>query len=217
MLALRAREKTGRGQYIDIALHDGIFRFLDEIAAVYDKTGHVRERSGTETHTATPHSHYLCADGRWVAIACTNDKMFARLTRVMGQPELADDERYRLKRSRLDRRDEVNAIVRAWTSSLDREMVIHQCSEGEVPCGPVCSIEDIFNEEQFWVRDTLTRVADPRIGDVALQGIVPRLSDTPGGIRHLGTTLAAHNEAVYGEELGLTGEEMTALSEAGVI
>ena len=150
MLALRAREKTGRGQYIDIGLHDGIFRFLDEIAAVYDKTGHVRERSGTETHTATPHSHYPCADGRWVAIACTNDKMFARLARVMGQPELTGDERFRLNRSRLERRDEVNAIVRAWTASHDREAVVRRCSDGEVPCGPVCSIEDIFNEEQFW-------------------------------------------------------------------
>ena len=81
----------------------------------------------------------------------------------------------------------------------------------------MCSIEDIFNEEQFWVRDTLTRVTDPRIGEIALQGIVPRLSDTPGGIRHLGTTLAAHNETIYGEELGLTSEEMAALSQAGVI
>ena len=178
----------------------------------------MRERSGTETHTAaTPHSHYPCADGRWVAIACTNDKMFARLARVMGQPELTGDERFRLNRSRLERRDEVNAIVCAWTASHDREAVIGRCSDGEVPCGPVCSIEDIFNEEQFWVRDTLTRVTDPRIGEIALQGTVPRLSDTPGGIRHLGTTLAAHNEAIYGEELGLTSEEMAALSQAGVI
>ena len=63
MLALRAREKTGRGQYIDVGLHDGIFRFLDEIAAVYDKTGEVRERMGTETHSSVPHSHYQCGDG----------------------------------------------------------------------------------------------------------------------------------------------------------
>ena len=217
MLALRVSEKTGRGQCIDIGLHDGIFRFLDEIAAVYDKTGHVRERSGTETHTATPHSHYRCADGGWVAIACTNDKMFVRLAQVMGQPELAEDERYRLKRSRLARRDEVNAIVSAWTTAHDRETVIRHCSEGEVPCGPVCSIEDIFGEEQFWVRDTLVRVNDPRIGDLAVQGTIPRLSDTPGRIRHLGATLAAHNQAIYGDELGLASEEMAALAEAGVI
>ena len=217
MLALRAREKTGRGQFIDVGLHDGIFRFLDEIAAVYDKTGLVRERSGTETHTAVPHSHYPCADGRWVAIACTNDRMFARLARVMGRPELADDARFSLKRARIEQREEMNAIVREWTSSHDRESVIRRCSEGEVPCGPVCSIEDIFNEEQFWARDTLTRVADPRIGEVALQGTIPRLSDTPGGIRHLGATLAAHNEAIYAGELGLTREELAELSRTGVI
>ena len=217
MLALRVRERTGRGQYIDIGLHDGIFRFLDEIAAVYDKTGHVRERSGTETHTATPHSHYACADGRWVAIACTNDRMFARLAAVMGRPELADDPGFKLKRSRLDRRGEVNAIVGAWTSTHDRESVIRQCSDGEVPCGPVCSIEDIFGEEQFWARDTLVRVTDPRIGDVAVQGTIPRLSDTPGEIRHLGTTVGAQNEAIYGEEMGLTSDEIARLSEAGVI
>ena len=206
MLALRAREKTGRGQFIDVGLHDGIFRFLDEIAAVYDKTGYVRERSGTETHTAVPHSHYPCADGRWVAIACTNDRMFARLSRVMGRPELADDARFSLKRARIERREEMNAIVRGWTSSHDRESVIRRCSEGEVPCGPVCSIEDIFNEEQFWARDTLTRVADPRIGEIALQGTIPKLSETPGGIRHLGTALAAHNEAIYAGELGPSPE-----------
>ena len=217
MLALRARERTGRGQYIDIGLHEGIFRFLDEIAAVYDRTGHVRERSGTETHTATPHSHYACADGRWVAIACTNDRMFARLARVMGRAELAEDVRYRDNRARLERRGEVNAIVSAWTSTRDRESVIRRCSDGEVPCGPVCSIADIFDEEQFWVRDTLTRVTDPRIGEIALQGTLPRLSDTPGGIRHLGVALAAHNEAIFRDEMGLTSDEMAALSEAGVI
>ena len=81
----------------------------------------------------------------------------------------------------------------------------------------MCSIEDIFSEEQFWVRDTLTRVTDPRIGEIALQGTIPKLSDTPGGIRHLGTTLAAHNQAIYGDELGLTSEEMVALSAARVI
>ena len=218
MLALRARERTGRGQYIDIGLHDGIFRFLDEIAAVYDKTGHVRERSGTETHTATPHSHYPCADGRWVAIACTNDRMFARLARVMGRPGAWRTTPGSATSTRgSQRRDEVNAIVSGWTSSLDRETLIQQCSDGEVPCGPVCSIADIFDEQQFWARDTLTRVADPRIGEIALQGTLPRLSDTPGGIRHLGLALAAHNEAVYRDELGLADDEMATLTEAGVI
>lgn len=217
MLALRARERTGRGQSIDMALHDGIFRFLDEIAAVYDRTGTIRERSGTETYAAVPHSHYPCADGKWVAIACTNDRIFARLARVMGEPGLADPSIFGLKESRLAKRDEVNAAVRRWTESLDRKAVVLRCAEGDVPCGPICSIEDIFEEEQFWARDTLVRVPDPRIGDVAVQGTIPRLSDTPGDIRHLGPPLAAHNREIYQTELGLSPDELAALEREGVI
>ena len=102
-------------------------------------------------------------------------------------------------------------------SSHDRESVIRRCAEGEVPCGPVCSIEDVFNEERFRVRDTLVRVTDPRIGRITPQGTIPKLSGTPGGIRHLGATLAAHNEAIYAGEPGLGREEMAELSDAGVI
>jgi crotonobetainyl-CoA:carnitine CoA-transferase CaiB-like acyl-CoA transferase len=89
LLALRGKEKTGRGQYVDIGLYEPMFRFLDEMAPLYDKTGFVKERVGTGGGHAVPHNHYPTGDGKWVAIACTNDKMFARLAEVMGRPELA--------------------------------------------------------------------------------------------------------------------------------
>jgi len=140
MLALRSRDHSGNGQIIDVALHDGIFRFLDEIAAVYDKTGKVRERMGTETDSSCPHSHYPTADGKWVAIACTNDKMFARLAEVMQQPELAEEQKWGLKENRLSNREEVNNTVSEFTSRYQRDEVIELCATGDVPCGPVCSI-----------------------------------------------------------------------------
>lgn len=217
MLALRAREKTGRGQYIDIGLHDGIFRFLDEIAAVYDKTGHVRERMGTETHSAVPHSHYECGDGKWVAIACTNDKMFARIAKVMGKPDLADESSYGLKVNRVKDRDIVNGIVTDFTKSHDRDEVIRLCSEGDVPCGKVCSISDIFEEEQFWARDTLMRVTDERLGELAVQGTIPKLSDTPGGIKHLGREMGHDTEAVLTSLGGVDASDLAALRDDGVI
>ncbi len=217
MLALRVRERTGRGQFIDIGLHDGIFRFLDEIAAVYDRTGEVRERSGTETHSSVPHSHYPTRDGKWVAIACTNDKMFARLAAVLGRPELAAPQRYGRKARRLENRDEVNRLVAEWTATLTRDEVIARCDAGEVPCGPVNSIADIFADEHFWVRETLTRVDDPRIGPLAVQGVVPKLSETPGRVRHLGAALGADNDTVYREWLGLDPEELERLRHDGVI
>ena len=217
LLALRARDRTGCGQYIDIGLHEGIFRFLDEIAAVYDKTGEVRERMGTETHSSVPHSHYPCRDGTWVAIACTNDKMFERLCRVMGRPELAEPGSYGLKKRRVADRDAVNAIVSGFTGSHDRDEVIRLCSEGDVPCGKVCSIADIFEEEQFWVRDTLLRVPDERLGELAVQGVVPKLSETPGRIRHLGTTMGRDTEDVLTALGAVDPADLPRLREQGVI
>ncbi len=217
LLALRSAEKTGEGQYIDIGLHDGIFRFLDEIAAVYDKTGHIRERQGTETHSSCPHSHYPTKDGKWVAIACTNDKMFERLSKVIGQPGLADRSKFGLKKNRLAGRNQVNGIVADWTSSYDREEVIRRCSEGDVPCGPICSIKDIFDEEQFWIRGTLMRVKDDRLGDLAVQGPMPKLSETPGEIKHLGTTGGKHNKEIFGELLGFSEAELDVLKRKGVV
>jgi crotonobetainyl-CoA:carnitine CoA-transferase CaiB-like acyl-CoA transferase len=217
LLALRVRERTGKGQYIDVGLHDGIFRFLDELACVYDKEGTVRERMGTETPSSTPHSHYPSKDGKWIAIACTNDRMFERLANVMEQPDLATSERYGMKANRLKDRERMNQIVSAWTSKLTRDEVIQRCCDGDVPCGPVNSIAEIFAEEQFWVRDTLTRIADERIGDLAVPGVVPRLSETPGQIHHLGRKLGEHNSEVFRDWLDLDEKELQALKENGVI
>ena len=217
LLALRARDKSGRGQYIDIALHDGVFRFLDEFAAVYDKTGYVRERNGTETDSSVPHSHYPTGDGKWVAIACTNDKMFERFVRVIGNPDLDNPERFGTRKKRVAEREAINRMVSEWTRSLPRDEVIARCGAGEVPCGPINSIADIFEDEQFTIRDTLVRVKDERIGDLAVQGVVPKLSETPGRIEHLGAAMGAHNQEFFVRELGLSEEELTALREQGVI
>jgi succinyl-CoA:(S)-malate CoA-transferase subunit B len=217
LLALRARDKSGRGQYIDIGLHDGIFRFLDELAAVYSKTGYVRERNGTETDSSVPHSHYPTGDGKWVAIACTNDKMYQRFVQVIGNPELADQERFGTRKKRVVAREVINRLVTQWTTSLPRDEVIARCCDGDVPCGPVNSIADIFEDEQFTIRDTLVRVKDPRVGELAVQGVVPKLSETPGEIKHLGAELGAHNREIYMDCLGLSEHELVALRDEGII
>jgi len=217
MLALRARDRCGQGQYIDLGLHEGIFRFLDEIAAVYDKTGEVRERTGAEVPNSTPHSHYPSKDGLWLAIACTNDRMFARLCEVMGCPEYADENRYGLRKNRLAARNEVNALVRNFTLSFNRDEILQRCADGDVPCGKICSIADIFQEEQFWVRDTLMRVEDSRVGTLAVQGVIPKLSETPGEIQHLGAKLGQDTRDVLAELAGIEPDELEDLSAQGVI
>jgi crotonobetainyl-CoA:carnitine CoA-transferase CaiB-like acyl-CoA transferase len=88
MFALRARDMTGRGQFIDIGLYEPIFRILDELAASYHYNGYVRERMGPGTVNVVPHSHYPTKDGRWIAIACTSDKIFERLECCRKSPDL---------------------------------------------------------------------------------------------------------------------------------
>jgi crotonobetainyl-CoA:carnitine CoA-transferase CaiB-like acyl-CoA transferase len=217
MTALRARERTGRGQVIDMALYESVFRILDELVPAYDMFGYVRQRMGAATVNVVPHSHYPTADGRWVAIACTSDKIFARLARLMGSPEVAGAGRFGTIEQREAARAEVDRLVTEWTSSLTQQQVITQCERGEVPCGPVAAIDELFDNPQYAARQNIRRIVDERVGDLAVPDVVPRLTDTPGQIDWLGQSVGQCNAEVYGELLGLSEDELAALAATGVI
>ena len=126
-------------------------------------------------------------------------------------------DRYGRLPNRLAERGRLNQIVSTWTSKRSRQRVIELCSSGEVPCGPVNSIAEIFQEEQFWLRETLTRVKDERIGDLAVQGVVPRLSETPGRIRHLGRSIGEDNAEVFRDWLDLDESDLATLKKKKII
>jgi crotonobetainyl-CoA:carnitine CoA-transferase CaiB-like acyl-CoA transferase len=216
LVALRAREVTGEGQCIDLALYESVFRVLDEIAPAFQKFGYVRERMGADTVNVCPHSHYETRDGKWIAIACTSDAMFVRLAEVMGQPELASARQYGPKDMRLGARDEVNAIVAKWVATLDLETVLARCAEGGVPASLIYSIADIFDDPQYRARGNI-RMTDSRAGEIAVPDVVPRLSATPGEIRWLGEGLGAHNEHVFRDLLGLKDADLREMRKEGVI
>lgn len=217
LMALRERDVSGRGQYVDVGLYEAIFRFLDEIAPAYDMKGFVRERLGADTINIVPHSHYGTRDGKWVAIACSNDKMFYRLTEAMRQPELAADPRYRLMADRLARREEVNAIVSTWSSSLSAEDVLRACEDAEVPCSLIYSIKDIFEDPQYAARENILRMAAGRMPGFVLPNVVPKLSETPGEVAWVGPALGAHNEEIYRELLGMSPQVIDELRADKVI
>ncbi|MCK7492212.1 MAG: CoA transferase [Comamonadaceae bacterium] len=135
LMALRYRDKTGRGQYIDVALYESVFRCTDELAPAYAMYGTVRERHGPHIESACPYGHFPTKDGKWVAIACTTDKLFARLADAMGRPELASSSLYGEQKTRLDNRHDVNEIVRDWCGSLPREQVLEKCFASRAPGG----------------------------------------------------------------------------------
>jgi crotonobetainyl-CoA:carnitine CoA-transferase CaiB-like acyl-CoA transferase len=216
LVALKAREATGEGQCVDLALYESVFRVLDEMVPAFQQNGYVRERMGADTVNVCPHSHYQASDGKWIALACTNDQMFARLADAMGQPELASPARYGDKDRRLAARDEVNRIVAEWMVSLDHTTVLARCAAFDVPASLIFSIADIFEDPQYRARENI-QMTESRIGSLAVPGVVPRLSATPGEIRWLGEGLGAQNQAIFAGLLGLDGQEIEALRERGVI
>jgi succinyl-CoA:(S)-malate CoA-transferase subunit B len=217
LLALRAREKTGRGQFIDIGLYEPIFRILDELAPNYQQNGYVRQRMGPGTVNVVPHSHYPTRDGRWIAIACTSDKIFARLAEAMGAPELAGDGKWGTITQRERDRAAVDEYVGAWTASQDRADLLRVCEAHQVPCGPVLSIDEIFEDPHYAARGNILRVQDDRLGELAIPNLVPRLSDTPGAVRWLGPSLGQHTEEFYKGRLGLSDAELARLRAEQVI
>ncbi len=217
MLALRHREKTGRGQIVDIGIYEAVFRHLDEIAASYGLFGKIREREGAGSFVAVPHGHFRTRDDKWIAIACTTDKMFERLSEAMERPELASSRLYGEQRKRLAARDEVNRIVIEWVGSLSREEVLNRCLDKEVPIGKVNSIADIFEDEHFQARGNLARLEEPGLGEVVVPGVTPRLSLTPGQINNLGPSMGNATYEIMRELLGLSAEEIKQLRQRKII
>lgn len=217
MLALRARERTGRGQMIDVGLYEPIFRILDELAPAYGYKGLVRQRMGPGTVNVVPHSHYPTKDGRWIAIACTNDKIYQRLAVAMNEPHLAEPENWGTLANRERNREAVDKHVADWTARYDRAEMLLMCEEAQVPCGPVYSIDEIFEDPQYAARGNILWMKDERVGELPIPNLVPRLSDTPGRVNWLGPSLGEHNDEVYKGMLGMAADEIKKLEAVGVI
>ncbi|MGB9754541.1 MAG: carnitine dehydratase [Roseiflexus castenholzii] len=219
LLALHYREKTGRGQYIDAALYESVFRCSDELVPAYGMYKKVRERHGPHHNDfACPHGHFQTKDGKWVAISCATDKLFARLAKAMGRPELASSSIYGEQKIRLEHANDVNEIVRDWCSSLTRAEVLERCNATATPAAPLNDIADIFGNRQVHARRNLIAVDVEDLGEtIIVPNIVPKLSETPGRIRSLGPRLGEHTDEVLKEVLGMSDEQIGELRAKRVI
>jgi succinyl-CoA:(S)-malate CoA-transferase subunit B len=216
LVALEHRRRSGEGQVVDVGLYEPMLRMLDELIPVFGATGYVRERLGSGTEYVVPHNHYRARDGRWLAIACTNDRMFERLAGAMGRPSLAKD--FPTMAARLKDRADLDAIVQTWVGGADAVDVLARLDAAEVPCGPVASVRDLFEDPQIRARENIVEVPSPLGGLLAMAGVVPRLTASPGTIDHLGAVaVGADNEEIYCGRLGLTRDDLRALAERGVV
>ena len=216
LVALEHARRTGEGQVVDLGLYEPMLRMLDELIPVHGARGHVRERIGSGTEYVVPHNHYRARDGRWVAIACTNDRMFERLATAMARPDLAAE--FPTMGSRLQRRVELDELVQAWVASAEAPEVLARLDAAEVPCGLVASARDLFADPHVRARDNILEMPNPLGGLLSMIGIVPRLTATPGRVDRLGPVeVGADNEEIYCGRLGLTRDELRALADRGVV
>ncbi|HSW18745.1 MAG TPA: CoA transferase [Ramlibacter sp.] len=201
MMALFHRQTSGKGQLVDAALYETAFSMMEGFVPAYEKLGHMPRRQGPSLPNVAPNSLYATSDGH-ILIAANNDATFERLLRSMGQPELAQDPRFETVRLRGANAAELDALIAQWTRGYTGEQVEALLIEGEVPCSRVFTIADVFRDPHFAARQMLVDVPHPVLGSTRQQGIVPRLSETPGSIRWSGHEIGADSRSVLADDLG---------------
>ncbi|MGE4431208.1 MAG: CaiB/BaiF CoA transferase family protein [Sphingobium sp.] len=217
LAALRHAERTGQGQVVDLALYESIFRIMDEMLPAFAATGFVRQPMGADTVNVAPHSHYRSAQGDWIAIACTNDRMWRRLARAMQRPDLADDLRFAHAAGRVANLETINGLVADWVGALDTEAVLDLCETFEVPASRLMTIADIHGHPQYAARENILLFDDGRAGLASIPAPVPRLSRTPAAITSLGPALGEDTADILARLLDLSAQDIARLRAKSVI
>jgi len=219
MFAVYERDQggSGKGQEVDVSLFEPLFRLIEFQVIAFDQLNLVRERMGNRSMTDSPRNAYRTRDNRYITISASTQKSFDRLVEAMGMPRLSTDPRFTdgLKRQRFA--DDLDEIMAGWFLQHDFDEALAILEAGEVVAGPILTIADIFKDPQYAARETIVGVPDGDFGEVRMQNAIPRLSRTPGRVRHSGGALGADNEAVYRDELGLGADELARLRAMQVI
>lgn len=217
LMALRHREVNGgQGQVVDVALYEAIFAMMESMVPEFDVFGFIRERTGNIMPGITPSSIHTCADGKHIQIGANGDAIFQRFMRAIDRADLADDPTLADNAGRDARRDELYGIIDRWAGSLPLAEVEATLLRAEVPASRIYSAEDMFADPQFLAREMFLAAKLPDGKPFKMPGIVPKLSETPGGVEWTGPELGEHNDQVLGR-LGYSTEQIAALRSSGAI
>lgn len=204
------------GQIVDIGLYESVFRIMEGTVVDYDLNGKVRERTGNDHPGSIPGDNYVTKDGKILAIAVGNDRVFERFADCISMPELKEHPHYKSQPERLKYRTELDNIARKWVlgHTLDECLKVFN---GEVPISQVFSISDIFEDPQYKSRENIITTSHETLGNIKMQNVVPKLSITPGKVKWPGLPLGKNNEQVLKELLGLDDNEIGILRKNKII
>ncbi|WP_019062269.1 CaiB/BaiF CoA transferase family protein [Streptomyces prunicolor] len=216
MTALAARDRTGEGQVVDMAIIEPILTALGPQPLWYDQLGHVQPRTGNRSQNNAPRNTYRTADGSWVAVSTSAQSIAERVMRLVGRPELVDEPWFATGADRARHADILDAAVGDWIAQRTRTEVLAAFEKAEAAVAPIQDVRDVMTDPQYQALDTITTVDDPELGPLRMQNVLFRLSATPGAIRWTGRPHGADTDTVL-SELGLTDTELTTLRQEGAL
>ncbi|MDN7228302.1 CoA transferase [Planococcus sp. N064] len=182
----------------------------------YDQLGIIPGRKGNRTGWTVPRNLYETKDAKWLAISGTSQPIVERIFKAIGREDLITNPKFATNQKRLENVDELEAIIAGWMKGYTQDEILERFVHFEATIAPVYTVEDIVNDPHFNHRENIADVPDAHFGSVKMLNVAPKLSRTPGEIRHTGAELGSYNETLYGE-LGLTPEEIEGLKKDGII
>lgn len=200
LLALREAERPdGKGQVIDLPLYDPLFALLGPQAANFRLTGETRKATGSRSSNSAPRNAYRCRDGKYVSLSGSTQSMAERIFTAIGQADLIHDPRFRTNADRLNNVDALDAVIGGFIAGFDQTDLVELMERAEVTVGPIYDIGQIMVDPHVVEREILSDYPDEDLGSLPMHHVVPRMSQTPGSIRHPAPQLGQHNRAILGE------------------
>ncbi|MEO5669577.1 MAG: CaiB/BaiF CoA-transferase family protein [Ramlibacter sp.] len=216
LVALHHRQQSGRGQVIDVALYEAVFNCMESLLPEYSAFGAVRGPAGSALPGIAPSNAYQCNDGGYALIAGNGDSIFKRLMGVIARPDLAADPALAGNAGRVARVDELDEAIGRWASQRTVDEVLAALDAASVPAGRIYTVADIAADPHYKARGMLDEVRMDDGSVLAVPGIVPKLSATPGAHRRNAPRLGQDTDDVL-REIGLTAEQIDALKERGIV
>ena len=216
LLALHERHTSGKGQVIDIALYEAVFNCMESLLPEFSAFGAVREAAGSALPGIAPSNAYKCQDGGYVLIAGNGDSIFKRLMHTMGRDDLGQDTALADNAGRVKRVDEIDAAIGAWTATRTVAQVLEQLDAASVPAGRIYTVADIAADPHYQARDMILQTVMADGSTLALPGIVPKLSRTPGSHRRNAPEIGQDTDAVL-QDIGLTAAQIKTLKDKGIV
>jgi formyl-CoA transferase len=217
LVALHARERTGRGQVVDSALYEAVLAIMESLIPEYAIAGYVRPRTGSILPNVAPANAYPTLDGKEHLISGNQDTVWRRLAVAMGRPEWAADPRFATHNARGQNQALLDELITEWTATLPADELERVLNEHSVPNGKIFTAPDMLADAHFAAREAIVTMMHPQLGSFPMQNVVPKLSETPGSVRWVGPELGEHTDEVLRELLDLTDLALADLRARGII